>query len=85
MPGCVLPARPVQTADGAPAVRKSVGIVLPFDSEPRDVRVFSPDGLAIRADISHQANGSSLTFSALEAYAVAVLEFDRLPAMDHLR
>lgn len=74
-----------QTADGAPAPRQSVKLVLPFDSAPRAARVVSPDGREVRAELGHDANGLSLTFSALEAGAVAVLEFDKPPALDQHR
>lgn len=84
-PAVIVHAINRQTANGAPAPRKSVKLILPFDSAPRAVQVVSPDGREVRAEIGHDANGLSLTLSALEAYAVAVLEFDKLPALDQPR
>lgn len=71
-----------QAADGVPTVRRSVKVLLPFNAKPRRVKVVTPDGRQVRVRIGREAGGTSLTLSVLEAYDVAVLEFNKLPAIN---
>ena len=62
--------------------RRDVQVVLPTHQPPKSVRVVSPDWEGEReAKAENSADGLRLTLPELDAYAVAVLEYDALPAL----
>lgn len=80
-PAVIVHAINRRTAGGAPMLRKSVKLLLPLDARPRSVTVTSPDGRGIQGEVKHDGDGLSLILSELEAYDVAVLEFDKPPVL----
>jgi len=69
-----------QTEGDHPKRRPSVSVRLPVDCAPKSVRIVSPDWEGEKPGDARVENGrTSVTFSDLDAYAVAVLAYDALP------
>ena len=71
-----------RTADGKLAPRGRLAVRLPIDREPKQVRIVSPDrpgetlGSARAVD-----RGVTVELPGLEAYSVAILDYDALPTV----
>ncbi|NQT85405.1 hypothetical protein HQ560_01490, partial [bacterium] len=71
-----------QTADGRPTVRRDVTVRIPTPQMPKAVRVVSPDWDGEKAGTaSKDGDGVAIVLPQVEAYAVAVLDYDILPAL----
>lgn len=71
-----------QAEGGTPARRQNIAVRLPATEAPKAVRIVSPDFGGERAGQARVEGGSVLvTIPEMEAYAVAILEYDVLPAV----
>ena len=71
-----------QTRDGQLVPRGPVTVRLPVDRAPKGVRVVSPDWDGEKAGTTRSdGRGVTVELPALEAYDVAVLDYDALPAV----
>jgi hypothetical protein len=69
-----------QTQEGNPTHREAVTVRLPVGHEPRAVRVVSPDWAGEQVGTARAAAGRlTVTLPALEAYSVAILDYEALP------
>ena len=69
-----------ETVDGNPKHRAAVTVRLPVGHEPQTVRVVSPDWAGEQVGTARAASDRlTVTVPTLEAYSVAILEYDALP------
>ena len=69
-----------QARDGQPVRRTDLSVTVPVDRMPRAIRVVSPDWPGEReGSAAIERDGVIVTLPALEAYAVAILDYDKLP------
>jgi hypothetical protein len=69
-----------ETQDGSLRPRSNVTIRLPLHREPRQVRVVSPDWTGEQVGSAKAAGGGlTITLPNVEAYSVAILDYDVLP------
>ena len=71
-----------QTKDGEPARRTDLSVTVPVNRMPHTIRVVSPDWEGERrAGAAIEGDGVIVTLPALDAYAVAILDYDKLPSV----
>jgi hypothetical protein len=69
-----------QTKDAKPVRRENIKIKLPASKAPQAVRIVSPDWDGERRGAARMEDGRVVvTLPLLDAYAVAILDYDRLP------
>lgn len=79
-PGLILHAINRQAVDGKPVRRGPISVALPIGDAPKATRIVSPDWQGERQAQARVAGRKLLvTLPELEAYSVAILDFDRLP------
>jgi len=71
-----------QARDGAPEPRRGVTVRVPAAAAPKRVRIVSPDWEGEGdGQARMEQGGLAVTLPELEAYAVAILEYDALPVV----
>ena len=79
-PSLILHAINRQASDGRPTHRGPVAVTLPTGCVPKSVRIVSPDRQGSQRGEARASGGKlTVTLPELEAYSVAILEYDRLP------
>lgn len=69
-----------QAANGQPVSRTNVQVKIPADREPKAVRIVSPDWSGEQPGAARVADGRLIvTLPRLDAYALAILDYDVLP------
>ena len=69
-----------QAADGQPTRRTDIAVTLPSAARPKAVRIVSPDWPGEKpGDTRTDGKTLTVTIPQLEAYAVAILDYDALP------
>lgn len=69
-----------QARDSRPVPRTDVGVLVPTSGAPNNIRVVSPDWDADHTGTARIEGGQlRVTIPTLEAYAVAILDYPRLP------
>ena len=69
-----------QVEDGKPKRRGAVSVALPTDRVPKSVAIVSPDWNNEKHGEAHSVGGKLIvTLPELEAYSVAILQYDQLP------
>ncbi len=72
-----------QARDARPVPRRDVAVRLPLAEAPKAVRIVSPDWAGERQGKARAESGAvTVTLPDLEAYAVAVLNYDVLPPIE---
>jgi len=81
-PALLLHAVNRQAEGGRPTRRARVAVRLPVERPPKRVRVVSPDWDGERAgEAASDRGGLTVVLPDLEAYAVAILDYDELPEL----
>ena len=79
-PGLILHVINRRTEDGKLVPRQKVAVRLPVNREPVRVRVVSPDWTGEQPGSAHRSGtGLTVELPRVEAYSVAILDYDSLP------